>query len=152
MANGATIDHKALHMQYGPFPLKSGRAKGDYLQVVYNAEQFVENVGIDGEGFWVANADLSARITLSLQQSSDLNDILSSLFAADLAAPGGLVLPMLIKETNGRTVYSAARSRIVKMADGVWSDGGQVRTWTFATTRLTGFVGGVGATPVNPNP
>lgn len=152
MSDGATIDHKALYLTYGPYVLNTGRAKGDYLQVVYNAEQFAENVGIDGEGFFVANADLSARVTASFQQSADANDILSALFIADLAAPGGLLLPLLIREANGRTVYAAARARIVKLADGIWSDGGSVRTWTWATTRLNGFVGGVGATPFNPNP
>lgn len=152
MSQGATIDHKALHCQYGPFAVKEGRAKGDYLSVVYNVEQFTENVGIDGEGFFVANADLSARMTITVMQSADINDRFSALFAADLSAPGGLMLPWVARETNGRTVYAAARARIVKYADGIWSDGGSVRSWIFATTRLNGFVGGVGPTPLNPNP
>ena len=152
MSDGATVDHKALDFIFGPYNFKNGRAKGQYLQVVYNTEQFVENVGIDGEGFWVPVGDLSARITTSFQQSADANDILSALFIADLAAPGGLLLPLIIRESNGRTRYAATRARIVKMADGVWSDGGEVRTWTFSATRLNGFVGGVGATPLNPSP
>ena len=152
MANGATIDHKALHMQFGPYPFKEGRAKGDYLQVAYNADAFTEFVGIDGEGAWIANADMSARITMTFQQSAAANGILSGLHIADRLSPGGLVLPLLVKETNGSTVYSAARARIIKMADGIWSDGGAVRVWVLSTTKLRGFVGGVGATPIDPNP
>ena len=151
MSDGATVDHKSLNVIYGVHRVK-GRAKGDYLQVVYNQEQFTENVGIDGEGFWVSNADESARITVTLVQTSNSNDVLSALFIADKAAPGGLLLPLVIEEANGRTVYGAARARIVKLADGVWSDGGNVRTWLLSTTRLTGFVGGLGPTPLNPNP
>ena len=151
MSDGATIDHKQLHVIFGVHRL-AGRAKGDYVTVVYNVEQYTENVGIDGEGFFVANADLSARVNVSLQQSSNSNDVLSALFLADLAAPGGLMLPLVVNEANGRSIYAAARARLVKFADGVWSDGGSVRTWTFATTNLTGFVGGVGPTPLDPDP
>lgn len=151
MASGATIDFKSMHVQYGPYAVSKGRAKGDWLNIAYNNEQFVENVGIDGEGFWVAVGDLSARATLSLQQSADLNDVFSALFLADLAAPGGLVLPFIAKEKNGRSTYKGL-GRIVKFADGVWSDGGSVRTWTLSFIRLAGFVGGVGATPNNPTP
>ncbi len=152
MSAGATIDHKSLHVQYGPHALTSGRAKGDYLQVIYNNDAFQEFQGIDEEGAWIANGDQSARVLVTLLQSSDLNDILSALHIADRAAPGGLLLPLLIKEKNGRTAYSAARARIIKFADGIWSDGGAVRQWTISTLLLRGFVGGVGATPINPNP
>ena len=152
MADGATIDFKRCNLLFGPYLLNRGRAKGDWLSVVRDSEAFTKLMGLDGEGLYVAIGDESATINVTLLQSSDLNDILSALHIADKAAPGGLLLPLTFVEANGRTAYAAAGARIAKVADGVWSDGGTVRTWTLITTRLYAFVGGVGTTPTNPNP
>lgn len=152
MSTGATVDPKSLHFQFGPHKLKQGRAKGDSLQVQYLSDAYVPNAGIDEEAFWAANDDLSANIVLTLLQTASFNDILSRLHIADRSTPGGLLLPLILSEKNGTTKYAAARARVIKFADGVWSDGGAVRQWTFSTLRLVGFVGGVSATPINPNP
>lgn len=150
MADGATVDPLSLHVVFGGHRI-SGRAKGQSVGVVYNVEQFQALNGVDNEGFRVKNNDLSARITVTLLQSAFSNFVLSSFFNADLAGPSGLVLPLGVVEQNGRTVYSAARAWITKMADGTWSDGGEVRVWTLETNRLIGVVGDIAATPINPD-
>lgn len=152
MAEGATIDFKSLVPQYGPYKFRDGRAKGEWLNVTFDSPQFQKVMGLDGEGMWVAIGDLSATITMTFLQSAEANDVLSALYLADLAAPGGLLLPFYAREKNGRTVYAAAKCRIVQWAPGLWSDGGSVRTWTLQTTRLNAFIGGVGSSPNNPNP
>lgn len=151
MADGATIDIQGLSLVFGPHKLQ-GRANGQWLTIVPTREAFSMNVGIDGEGFYIKNADFSATITATLQQSSDSNDILSGFHLADRVTPGGLLLPLVFTdlETKGRTVAMAARARITKQADGTWSDGGETRTWTFITTRLEFQVGGVASGALNP--
>lgn len=151
MADGATIDHKALSVIYGVHRV-AGRAKGEYLNVDYVSDALQMDVGVDGEGIYVSNDDLSAIVTVTIMQSSRTNDVFSSILKLQRSTPGGALLPLSIVERNGRTVYSAARAGIQKSAAGTWSDGASVRTWTLITTRLLGFVGGLDATPLLDNP
>lgn len=146
MADGATIDPKALNLIIGAH-LVSGRARGSWLTVSYTNDETAVLSGIDDEAMFVDSVTRTATITVVLMQSSDSNDVLSGLLIANRAAPGGLAFPLVIAESNGRTVYTAAQAKIAKMADGVWSDGGEVRTWTIIAPRLVGFVGGLSATP-----
>lgn len=147
MADGATVDPEQLNFIYATHRA-SGRAAGSFLGVVYDVDAFSLVVGVDGEGVWVKNANRSATITCTLMQSSISNDVYSGLHIADRSTPGGLMFPLFVQEKNGRSVYAAARARITKFADGTWSDGGEVRAWTFRTTTLRGFVGGIAATPL----
>jgi len=148
--DGATIDHEQLYVIFGSYRIK-GRAKGQSISVAYDEDAFQKNVGIDGEGYFVKNSDYGATITITLVQSSVSNFVLSTLHNADRKTPGGLMLPLVIREANGRTLLAAGRARIMKQADATWSDGGEVRTWTISTTRLEGVVGDVDATPLDPS-
>lgn len=150
MADGASIDIQGLHLLFGPHQLQ-GRARGQWLNIT-QAQQYSMNVGIDGEGFFIRNDDRSATITATLQQSSESNDVLSGFLIPDLAAPGGLALPLVFTDapTGGRTIAAAARAHLTGMASATWSDGGEVRVWTFITTRLEFYVGGVSAGALNP--
>jgi hypothetical protein len=147
MADGATVDHKQMHVIFGGHRV-DGRSKGVYVSVAYRADATAANVGVDGEGFFVDNDDLSATVTVTLLQSSASNDVFSAALLANRETPGGIAAPLVCNEANGRTTYAAARAKVVKMADSTWSDGGEMRTWTLVTTRLEGFVGGLDPTPL----
>lgn len=146
MSDGATIDLQSVHVLVGPHRV-SGRAKGSWLSVAYDSDETTVLDGIDDEGMFIDQVSRKATIVVTLLQSSDSNDVLSGLVIANRATPGGLAFPLNIIETNGRTLYTAAQAKVAKMADGTWSDGGEVRTWTIVTPRLIGFVGGLASTP-----
>lgn len=148
MADGATIDPLALHVLIGPHRV-SGRARGTWLTVAYNNDEVAVLSGVDDESTFVDSVDRSATVTITLMQSSDSNDILSAHMVANRTTPGGIAFPLNIVEENGRTVYTAAVAKVSKMADGTWSDGGEVRTWTIVVPKLVGFVGGLSATPTS---
>jgi len=147
MSDGATVDPAQLDFIFSTHRA-TGRAAGQFVSVVYDVDAFTNVIGVDGEGLWVKSENRAATIVCTLVQSSISNDIFSGLHLADRATPGGLMFPLAVNERNGRTKYAAARARITKQADGVWSDGGEVRAWTFRTTNLRGFVGGISPTPI----
>lgn len=146
MSDGATIDYQLANAIVGGHQL-TGRPQGQWVSIVYDDDAYALTVGIDGEGLWVHSGSRSATITLSCLQSSVSNTILAGFHELDRATPGGVMQPFLMNEQNGATFYSALRARIIKHADGVWSNGAEVRTWTLRTSNLVGFPGGVGTTP-----
>lgn len=153
MADGATIDPRALHLQIGAAVINQGRPKGQWLSISFNNVPFSVVDGVDEEGYYIFQGSRSAVVEISLLQTSRLNDVLSLMHKADRDAPGGLLLPMTMKETNGTTVYSAAGCRLAGFPEAaIWSDGGEVRIWRALTTNLICHLGGVGVTPRNESP
>ena len=146
MAADATVDFESLSMILGVVRI-TGYGSGTVITISYDADQFVKNVGVDGLGFYVKNRNRAATITVVLQQSADANDLLTAIFLADFIAPGGLLVPLMFKENNGRTVYAAEGARIAQLPEATWGDAGETRTWRIITTELEGFVGGLGTTP-----
>lgn len=144
MSDGANIDVQDRTLVVGTHVV-GGRAKGNYLTVVM-ADRSSVDMGVDGEGIHKTTDDKSATITCSLMASSNSNDVLS---AIELA---GLPVPITIRDGAGRTIQTAARAKITKHADVTWSDGSEVRVWTFVTTRLNSFVGGMAAAEVGSSP
>lgn len=149
MADGGTLDIQALDLVIGAH-LVRGKANGQWLAFNPTRDRVAMNVGIDGEGFFIKNADRSATFSITLQQSSDSNDWLMAAFLAADAAPGGLLYPIMFSDirSGGRTAVAGARAAILNWAPGTWSDGGEVRVWTLSTTRLEVYIGGLNPTPV----
>lgn len=106
---------------------------------VVKADQVSVIMGVDGEGSFSDNQDESATITITLTPSSRSNLVFSAYRKTKLA------VPIAIKEKGGTTVGGCARARITKDADVAWSDGQEVRVWTFVTTNWTGVVGDIAA-------
>lgn len=144
MAQGATVDPASLNVIFGTHRV-GGFAPGSFVSVVYDVDAFNSLIGVDGEGAWFKNQNLAANVTLSLLQTSDSNDRLSAFHLADRATPNGVLLPLIVREANGRTLFTTDKARILKIPDTEWSDGIAVRAWIIRTTRLVPFVGGIAA-------
>lgn len=145
-----TFDFSTLHVILGGVHRVTGRAKGDSVSVVYDNDTYIKTVGVDGTGYFTKISDKSATITLTLGLDSISNAVLSALKLADDAAPGGLMFPLLIRDGAGSSAFFTTRARVMKLADGVWSDGGPNRVWTLGTISMEGFIGGLNATPLAP--
>lgn len=150
MADGATIDPTASSLIITGFlgvHIVGGYAKGSRISIDYLTDEVVLLEGVDDEATFVDSRSRAANITVTLLQSSDSNDVLSSYLIANRTTPGGLGFGIGFVETNGRTVYAGAVAKMAKMATGTWSDGGEVRVHTILVSKLIGFVGGLSATP-----
>ena len=152
MADGATATPSGRALMIGTHRVR-GFAKGASMSVTYNADTNAVNMGLDGEGYYVQQDDDSATITVTLLESSESNDVLSALFLTDKNSAGGLVVPVLIRDTTqgGRTIAAAATAKISKLPDVGWSETGETRVWTIITTKMISFVGGIGVTAENPD-
>lgn len=135
-----TYDPSQVQIIVGGFQI-AGFADGSFVSVVRNADAFALYMGTDGEGTRAKSNNKSGRITFTLAQSSDSNAILSGIAAADELANSGVV-PVLIKDGSGNSLYAAETAWIVKYPDSEFGRELGTREWILETDSMAVFVGG----------
>lgn len=134
-----TYDVKKLSIIVGTRPM-TGLADGTVVTVRRNEDAFTTQIGADGEGVRSKTNNRSGQIELSLQQGSDDNAFLSEIAIADELANGGVV-PILVKDNLGNSLYAAESAWIKKVPDSEFARETGTRTWVFETAQLNVFVG-----------
>lgn len=94
---------------FGGVIFESGLGKDEFLRITPEGPNTTDVAGVDGEVTVARTKDKRANFYVTLQQTSRHNDELS--IYANLAknAPGmtGAIHPFIIKDPNGRAVYTA---------------------------------------------
>ena len=121
--------------------IMAGYAEGSFISVERSADAFTKVVGSDGEVGRVHSADRSGRITLTLQQTSESNDVLSALQIADEFSLTGK-FPVIVKDNNGTSLYHGMDAWIVKSPNAEYSNSMSPREWMIDVADLTAFSGG----------
>lgn len=135
-----TYDPSQVALIIGGFNI-TGFADGSFVTVARNADAFALYIGTDGEGTRAKSSNKSGRITITLSQSSDSNAILSAILLADELSNTGVV-PVLIKDNSGTSLFAAETAWIVKAPDSEFGRELGSREWIIETDNLTPFVGG----------
>jgi hypothetical protein len=118
-----------------------GFADGSFVSVDRNEDAFTLLVGADGEGCRAKSNNKSGRVTLTLMSSSEFNDYLSELALADELTGGGVV-PLMIKDNSGSSLYSSATAWVVKHPTADFAKEAGTREWVLETDELIMFAGG----------
>lgn len=147
MAAG-TSSFKGQNLIIGGQRIDTGRAKGAWLTVALNTDEVVVEEGVDGEAWFTDSFAGTGVMTIVLTASSRWNNYFSGLVLANRNAPTGLAFEAQFSELGGTTKYTASKCKFLKMADGTWGDGAQVRSWRVGILELEGVVGGLIDTPV----
>jgi hypothetical protein len=159
MADGAQIGYRSLHAVVAGVRL-SGFAPGTAISIVPNNEWSSEVVGPDGEGAWFDSNARGARITFSLLETANANQVLMALLLSNAGAPNGILFPLSIKRgladiprLTGGFLFAAAKAKVVQPPQVDFADSVQTRSWVVSTTRGVWFVGGVPSeTPIQTSP
>lgn len=118
-----------------------GYAEDTFVVVARNEQSFTLNIGSDGEGVRSKSNNFSGTLTLTLQQGSPSNDILSALNQADELNGGGVV-SLLLQDANGTSLVAMETAWIQRPADQEFARESGTREWVIETDRMTTFVGG----------
>lgn len=137
-----TYDPKQISTIIGALPV-TGFSDGDMVRIERNEDLWTLMVGADGESTRSKSANKSGKITLTLLASSDSNDYLSGLQAADELTGKG-TFAVLIKDNFGRSLYSAATAWITKHPNAAFAKESGTREWVIETDELIAFTGGNG--------
>ena len=124
-------------------PIVGGYADDEFCTIEQNEADFVTKVGTDGEVTRSKTNNRSATVKIKLMQSSDSNAALSTISNLDRSVPnGGGVGPLLIRDRQGTTLYTAAKCWIEKAPDATFARAAGPREWTIGVANLVRFDGG----------
>lgn len=135
-----SYDPKSVVISVGGVPI-SGFADGTFLEVTADTQQFTKSVGADGFTTRVKSNNYGGVMTITLAQSSPSNDVLSGFLALDRALNAGVV-PVLVKDMSGSTLFFAGTAWIQQFPDVVFGNEINTRAWILDLADMEIFVGG----------
>ncbi len=142
MAQFYTYDADQVTIALGPI-LAEGFQDGEMVTIDPGAEVFTDVVGTDGQVTRSKTLNRTATVTVKLMQSSSTNDLFSTLLTTDQNAPNGAgVVPLYIRDRNGRSLHTAAQAWISAWPSVSYDRGAVMREWVIRVARLENFVGG----------
>lgn len=118
-----------------------GFMDGTFISVERTEDSYSMAVGARGDVARVRSRDKTGTVTITLQQTSPSNDLLSAQIVADELLGTG-VAPLLLKDNNGTTIIQAANAWIRRPANSEQSDELSSREWAIDCAELNMVVGG----------
>lgn len=139
-----TYDPAQILVVFNGVPVLNGFAPDTFLHVERNEDTWTLSVGAAGEAVRAKSNNRSGKVTLTVMQSSLVNDLLSALVVIDENSPGGDGIgPLLIKDLQGLTLVSAETCWIVRPPNFDYAKDATTREWMLESDRLNIFVGGL---------
>lgn len=130
-------DADQITILIGAILVDSGFADGEFCRVEQDEDDFKKVVGTDGSVTRSKTNNRTARITIILNQTSESNQAFTALRTLDISTPNGAgIVPVLIKDRQGNTVFEAEHGWIAKAPDVSFDRVSTNREWVFDTGRL----------------
>lgn len=107
----------------------SGFADGTFVDIEPLGDGVTSEAGADGEVARAMSLDPRHTITVTLQQTSRSNDVLSALHTADKISGGNGTVPVAVTDLRGTTIFGGT-GWVVKKAKATFSKGLEAREWT----------------------
>lgn len=120
----------------------NGFADGTFVEIEELSDGVTSQAGADGEVMRVMSTDPRHRITITLQQGSSSNQVLSALRDADRVSHGSGAFPVFIQDLTGSTVFTASQAWIVKKPNASFSKQVESRAWVIETADAIFNLGG----------
>jgi len=136
-----TYDARNVHVIVGGVPM-SGFADETFVSIAAENDLYEKSVGADGDVSRSRRNDDTGVLTLTLKQTSQSNDVLSALLAADRAGNGGLVDVLVQESGSGRTIVFAQAAWIKRYPNLVYGPNVENREWQIDLAGLNYFIGG----------
>lgn len=120
-----------------------GFADGEMITLSFTSQAFTSKVGSTGEVARSRSSDRRAVCTIKLMQTSDSNDLLSALYTADqLAKNGAGVGAFLLRDGQGRSIYTGESCWVQKHPDVSFDREPGAREWVIEIAACLPFTGG----------
>lgn len=136
-----TYDAKSVVITWGGVQL-TGYPEGTFIAISKSADNVMRKVGADGDVSRSINSDKTYDITLTLEGTSASNDYISGIRLLDDKTGKG-VLPFLMQDLSGSTLFFAESAWVSKDADVEFGNEISENAWAFQTGQVEGYnIGG----------
>lgn len=143
MADMKVYDSSEISLVLGLISISEGLAEDAFVTIAFAENAFVTKVGADGTVTRSKTRNKSATITITLDQASAHNAELSAVYNLDVNAPNGAgVMPILIKDRQGTSLYIGAKAWISKHPDVTFGKNSTDRVWEISVASLEAITGG----------
>lgn len=121
----------------------TGYSEDAMVGIARNSPTFEMFVSADNQSTRVYKSNTSATVTLTLNQTSASNDILSQLYINDKnSRDSSGLFSVQILDMSGRSRFSSSQSFIAVVPDSSFSNSVQTREWQIFCDSLDTFIGG----------
>ena len=121
--------------------IATGFAADTLLSVEMDSPLYNTEVDAHGNSYRYKINNYNATITLTLNQGSPTNDILSTF--ANLDRQSGIgVFPLTIKDNNSDSLYSTLGAYVEQIPTAAFGTTGNNREWVIKATNVGFFIGG----------
>lgn len=121
----------------------SGFAEDSHIDVERAVDTFDSYTGIDNVTTRIFKANTMAKVTVSLQQTSASNDVLSQLYINDKNSRNSSGLfTLTVKDGSGRSIYFAQEAWVGVVPNSKFGSGMNTREWVLQCARMDSFIGG----------
>lgn len=131
MAGVKSYDSAQISVTVG-VSIITGFQDGTFVSIVQNGDGWKSTTGADGHKARSKNQDQSAQITLTLQATSESNQVLSSLYDIDQIEGNGK-FPIWVKDLRGNDLVAAPQAWVVKKPDAEYGTEVGSREWVIET-------------------
>jgi hypothetical protein len=136
------FDPNAFHVIVGGNKMQ-GFSSDTMAKFEFDEEATLEEVGVDGECSRSLNMNRMAKLTISLMQTSDSNDILSAMYAAQrLSSNGNDIVACRIEDSNGRLVVTGPECWVKDLPKPTWGKSAKEYEWVIRIANGEAFFGG----------
>lgn len=136
-------DSKEVSIVFAGIPITGGFADGEFCRIEQSEQDFLTEIGTDGEVTRSKSNNQHAAVTITLMQSATINNALSALNNVDKKATNGAgVGPLLIKDKQGTSLYVASKSWIAAPPVPVFDRTAKAREWRIECADLERLDGG----------
>lgn len=130
-----TYDPRKHDIVFAGILINEGLADGTFCTIASEAPGFSVKVGVDGEVTRTRSHNKVATATVVLMQTSEVNERLSALYAADRAAVNGQGVGVFyVQDRGGTTVLQSSKAFISDDPDVTLEAEASTREWTFILT------------------
>ena len=136
----ATYDPKQVAITIGTHVV-SGFGEDTFVAVEANEDLWSLTVGAGGDAARSKSNNLSGKITITLLQTSDSNQVLQGFLTADQVANTGK-FPISVKDTSGLSLYASPEAWVMKSPDAPFGKTISEREWVIEVGQLAAFTSG----------
>ena len=129
-----TYDPRRVVVIFGTRQL-TGMAKDDMVKIEPLGDGAVQYVGADGEVARSMDPNRTYKVTVSLASTSHSNDYLSKVYNLDRQTGKG-ILPLLVKDLSGTTLFSADEAYIQNFPEAGKNREIASQEWVFNTGNI----------------